>query len=73
MTLEGANVKAVVELMPYSSGLKRNVVQCLSDYDIPLLLNHTVVDIAGRERVEGVTIAEVDSARQIIQKYVGGE
>ena len=61
MTLEGAHVQAVAELMPYSGGLKRNIVQCLQDYDIPLLLSHTVVDIEGKDRVEGVTIAEVDS------------
>lgn len=60
MTLEGAEVKAVAELMPYSGGLKRNIVQCLDDYDIPLKLSHTVVDIRGKERVEGVTLAEVD-------------
>lgn len=60
MTLEGAHVQAVAELMPYSGGLKRNIVQCLQDYHIPLLLSHTVVDIQGRERVEGVTIAKVD-------------
>ena len=60
MTFEGCEVKACVELMPFSSGLKRNIVQCLDDYNIPLFLNHTVVDIAGRERVEGVTVAEVD-------------
>ncbi len=67
MTLEGARVKAVVELMPYSSGLKRNIVQCLEDYDIPLLLSHTVTDIRGRERVEGVTIARVDENRRPIK------
>ncbi len=60
MTLEGAKVKVVAELMPYSGGLKRNIVQCLDDYDIPLKLNHTVVDIKGKERVEGITLAEVD-------------
>ncbi len=60
MTLEGARVKVVAELMPYSGGLKRNIVQCLNDFDIPLKLSHTVVDIKGRERVESVTIAEVD-------------
>lgn len=60
MTLEGAKVKVVAELMPYSGGLKRNIVQCLDDYGIPLKLSHTVVDIKGRERVEGVTLAEVD-------------
>lgn len=61
MTLEGAKVKVVAELMPYSGGLKRNIVQCLNDFDIPLKLSHTVVDIRGKERLTGVTIAEVDS------------
>ena len=61
MTLEGAKVKAVCELMPYSGGLKRNIVQCLDDFDIPLLLSHTVVDIKGKERLNSVVIAEVDS------------
>ncbi|MDD2957400.1 MAG: FAD-dependent oxidoreductase [Lachnospiraceae bacterium] len=60
MTLEGAKVLAVAELMPYSGGLKRNIVQCLEDYDIPLLLSHTVVNIRGKERVEGITLAKVD-------------
>lgn len=60
MTLEGAHVKAVAELMPYSGGLKRNIVQCLEDYGIPLKLSHTVVDIEGKERVKGVTLAKVD-------------
>ena len=60
MTLEGAHVAAVAELMPYSSGLKRNIVQCLDDYGIPLLLSHTVVDIKGKEKLEGVVIAQVD-------------
>lgn len=60
MTLEGAKVKVVAELMPYSGGLKRNIVQCLDDYGIPLKLSHTVVDIKGKERVEGVTLAQVD-------------
>ena len=60
MTLEGAEVKAVAELMPYSGGLKRNIVQCLNDYDIPLKLSHTVVDIHGKERVTGITLAKVD-------------
>lgn len=59
MTLEGAHVKVVAELMPYSGGLKRNIVQCLDDYDIPLKLSHTVVDIKGKRKLEGVTIAEV--------------
>ncbi len=60
MTLEGAKVKMVCELMPYSSGLQRNIVQCLEDYDIPLKLSHTVVEIHGKERVTGVTVARVD-------------
>jgi NADPH-dependent 2,4-dienoyl-CoA reductase/sulfur reductase-like enzyme len=66
MTLEGAKVKAVAELMPYSGGLKRNIVQCLNDYGIPLKLSHTVVDIQGKNRVEGVTIAEVGPDRKPI-------
>ena len=61
MTFIGAQVLCCVELMPYSSGLKRNIVQCLNDYNIPLYLSHTVIDISGKDRVEGVTIAEVDS------------
>ncbi|MDO5551721.1 MAG: FAD/NAD(P)-binding oxidoreductase, partial [Lachnospiraceae bacterium] len=61
MTFEGAKVKVVAELMPYSGGLKRNIVQCLDDYDIPLKLSHTVVEIRGKERLTGITIAEVDS------------
>lgn len=60
MTLEGAKVKVVSELMPYSGGLKRNIVQCLDDYGIPLKLSHTVIDIRGKERLEGITLAEVD-------------
>ncbi|MBQ9328232.1 MAG: FAD-dependent oxidoreductase [Solobacterium sp.] len=60
MTLEGAKVKVVAELMPYSGGLKRNIVQCLNDFDIPLKLSHTVVDIEGKEHVTAVTIAQVD-------------
>lgn len=60
MTLEGAEVKVVAELMPYSGGLKRNIVQCLNDFDIPLKLSHTVIDIRGKKRVEGVTLAQVD-------------
>ena len=59
MTLEGAKVKVVAELMPYSGGLKRNIVQCLDDYGIPLKLSHTVVDIDGKERLKGITLAEV--------------
>ena len=68
MTLEGAKVKAVCELMPYSSGLARNIEQCLNDFDIPLKLSHTVVEIHGRERVEGVTIARVDEMRRPIEE-----
>ncbi len=66
MTLEGAKVKVVAELMPYSGGLKRNIVQCLDDYGIPLKLSHTVVDIKGKERVEGVTLAQVDEKNKPI-------
>jgi NAD(P)H-nitrite reductase large subunit len=60
MTLEGAKVKVVAEIMPYSGGLKRNIVQCLEDYGIPLKLSHAVVNIDGKERIEGVTLAKVD-------------
>lgn len=66
MTLEGAKVKVVAELLPYSGGLKRNIVQCLDDYGIPLKLSHTVVDIQGKERVTGVTLAKVDENRRPI-------
>ena len=66
MTLEGAKVKVVAELMPYSGGLKRNIVQCLDDYGIPLKLSHTVVQIHGHERVTGVTLAQVDEMRRPI-------
>ena len=66
MTLEGAKVKVVAELMPYSGGLKRNIVQCLNDFDIPLKLSHTVIDIEGKNRVEAVTIAEVGPDRKPI-------
>lgn len=66
MTLEGARVHAVCELMPYSGGLARNIEQCLHDFDIPLKLSHTVVDIHGKERITGVTIAEVDQNRRPI-------
>ena len=65
MTLEGAKVLCVAELMPYSGGLKRNIVQCLDDFGIPLKLSHTVVDIQGRERVTGVTIARVENGRPV--------
>ena len=66
MTLEGAKVKVVAELMPYSGGLKRNIVQCLNDYSIPLKLSHTVVEIHGKERVTGITLAQVDDHRKPI-------
>jgi len=67
MTLEGAKVKACVELMPHSSGLKRNIVQCLDDFNIPLKLSHTITNIVGQDRLEGVTIAEVDEHRKPIK------
>ncbi len=66
MTLEGAHVHAVAEVMPYSGGLKRNIVQCLEDFGIPLYLSTTVVNILGRERVEGVVLAQVDENRRPI-------
>ena len=68
MTLEGAEVKAVCELMPYSGGLARNIEQCLNDFGIPLKLSHTVVEIHGRKRLEGVTIAKVDENRRPIEE-----
>lgn len=73
MTLEGAEVKCVCELMPYSSGLTRNIVQCLDDFNIPLYLSCTVIDIHGKDRVEGVTIADVDENRRPIpgsERYI---
>ena len=66
MTFEGAKVHAVCELMPYSGGLARNIEQCLNDFNIPLKLSHTVVEIHGKERLEGVTIAKVDENRRPI-------
>ncbi len=66
MTLEGAKVKVVAELMPYSGGLKRNIVQCLDDYGIPLKLSHTVVAIEGKDRLTGITLAQVDENRKPI-------
>lgn len=66
MTLQGAKVLACVELMPYSSGLNRNIVQCLNDYDIPLYLSHTVTNIEGKDRLTGVTVAKVDDKRRPI-------
>ena len=73
MTLEGAKVKVVAELMPYSGGLKRNIVQCLDDYGIPLQLSHTVVDIDGKDRLKGVTLAQVDDKGKPVkgtEKYI---
>ena len=66
MTLEGAKVKAVCEIMPYSGGLKRNIVQCLNDFDIPLYLSHTITQIHGKDRVTGVTISKVDQNKRPI-------
>jgi sarcosine oxidase subunit alpha len=66
MTLEGAKVKGVIELMPYSGGLKRNIVQCLDDFHIPLKLAHTITNIKGGDRVEGVTVAKIDENRKPI-------
>lgn len=65
MTLEGAKVLCVAELMPYSGGLKRNIVQCLDDFGIPLKLSHTVVDIEGKDRVRGITIARVENGKPV--------
>ncbi|MBF7096350.1 NAD(P)/FAD-dependent oxidoreductase [Alkalibacter mobilis] len=73
MTLEGAKVKGVFELMPYSNGLTRNIVQCLEDYDIPLKLSHTILSVHGKERLEGVTVAKVDENLKPIegtQEYI---
>jgi len=67
LTLEGAKVLAVVEIMPYLAGLTRNKVQCLDDFDIPLYMNHTVIDIKGKKRVERVTVARVDDDRKPIK------
>lgn len=66
MTLEGAKVLGVAELMPYSNGLTRNIVQCLNDYDIPLYLSHTITNVKGSDRVESITISQVDSNRQVV-------
>lgn len=67
MTLEGAKVHGVAEIMPYSNGLTRNVVQCLNDFDIPLYLSHTVVDVKGKESLEEITIQEIDDQRNFIE------
>lgn len=64
MTLEGATVKVVAEIMPKSGGLTRNIIQCLEDYGIPLKLNHTVIDIKGKDHIEGVTLAQVDENKE---------
>ena len=66
MTLEGAKVLACVEVMPYSGGLSRNIVQCLQDFDIPLYLSHTVTEIRGEKRVEQVVVSRVDENRRPI-------
>ena len=66
MTLEGAQVLACVEVMPYSGGLNRNIVQCLQDFDIPLYLSHTVTEIRGEKRVEQVVVSQVDQHRKPI-------
>ena len=68
MSLEGAKVEAVCEILPYSGGLTRNIVQCLEDFGIPLYLSTTVAEIHGRERVEGVTVAQVDAQRSVIEE-----
>jgi thioredoxin reductase len=68
MIIEGANVKAVVEKLPYCRGLDKNFRECLNDFDIPLILNHTIIDIKGKERLEGVTIAELDKNKEIVEK-----
>ncbi len=73
MTQEGAKVHAVCEVMPYSGGLERNIQQCLRDFDIPLMLSHTVTEIHGKDRITGVTISKVDEKMQPIdgtQKYI---
>lgn len=68
MTLEGAKVEAVVEIMPYSSGLNRNIAQCLEDYDIPLLLNHSICSVHGKEKITAVTVAELDGNGRVIEE-----
>ncbi|HBI92436.1 MAG TPA: pyridine nucleotide-disulfide oxidoreductase [Terrisporobacter glycolicus] len=67
MTLEGAKVEAVFEILPYASGLPRNIFQCLDDYNIPLYLSHTVTKIKGKSRIEGISVSEVDANMQIIE------
>lgn len=68
MSLQGARVEAVCEIMPYSGGLTRNIVQCLNDFDIPIYLSTTVAEIHCKQRVEGVTIAQVDEKRRVIEE-----
>ena len=68
LSLEGAKVEAVCEILPYSGGLTRNIVQCLEDFGIPLYLSHTVAEIHGKDRVEGVTIAQVDQNRRVMEE-----
>ena len=68
MTLEGAKVNAVIELMPYSSGLKRNIAQCLNDFNIPLYLSHTITEIEGKDRVSGVKVCKVDENKKPIKE-----
>lgn len=65
LTVEGAKVEAVIEMMPHPGGLERNVIQCLRDFGIPLFLNHTVTEVHGRKRVEGVTVARVEDGRPV--------
>lgn len=67
MTLEGAKVEGVFEILPYASGLPRNIQQCLNDYNIPLHLSHTVTKIKGKSRLEGITVSEVDENMKIIE------
>jgi NADPH-dependent 2,4-dienoyl-CoA reductase/sulfur reductase-like enzyme len=67
LKLEGANVKGVIEILPYPNGLPRNVVQCLNDFNIPLLLNHTIISIDGRNRLEKITISKVDKNKKPIK------
>ena len=67
MTLEGAKVEAVLEILPYASGLPRNIQQCLNDYNIPLYLSHTVTKIRGKSRIEGISVSEVDENMQVVE------
>ena len=69
MTLEGANVEAVFEILPYASGLPRNIQQCLNDYDIPLYLSTSIIDIHGKERLTGLTVAQIGPDRKPVPGY----